>query len=398
MKTPSILIADDENTVLLTLKKMIKEEFSEVNVLLAKDGLEAWEQINYNKPSILISDISMPNIDGKQLLSKIRANKEFDNIYIIVLSANNETNLINEMLDRGADDFITKSTNHSTIRARIGAALRIVNLQSGLRNENDLLQALANELEGDIQDLTMLAVKFMQARIPSSFDTLTKVANASVWIAKEYQNYDQDTIRDIEIASYLSLSGRIFLPDSLLHEPLMVNGIVTNPILSQIPISGKDIIKSIKRFSSVADFIYHIYENFDGTGIPSKLQSWQIPFPSRIIRVVLDYYEYRQRSNKSPEAILDSLKSYSKRLYDHRVVVLLDHYVRSVSKEINNPNEKVLKIAELRPAMTLTRDVITDAGLKLIPTGAKLTQRSIEMIINHNANDPILGGIFVYKG
>lgn len=393
----SILIVDDESTVLLSLKKLIQDEFSGIDIILARNGLEAWNLIQSNLPSIVISDINMPELDGKQLIQKIRARNDLNEVYIIVLSANSESDLITELLNKGADDFISKSANQSTIRARIGVALRINKMQQSIRNENELLTAVAAQLESDVQDLTMLAVKFMEARIPASIVTLTKVAEASVWIAKEFENYDADTIRSIEIASYLSIAGRMFLPDNLINEPVMINGIVTSPLMSQVPVSGKEIISSINRFKSVGQFIYHIYENFDGTGIPMKLQSWQIPFPSRIIRAVLDYYETRIRTSLKPEQIISNMKNQSKRLYDHRVIVLLDHYIRSVTKEINNPHEKVLKITELIPGQELTRDVITDAGLKLISTGAKLTEKSINMIINHNANDHILGGIFIKK-
>ena len=396
-RNTSILIVDDEKTILYSLQKMISAEFSDIDVILASDGEEAWNKIQNHHPAILISDINMPGMDGKQLLNKVRQNSEFDSVYIVILTAYNEKGTRNELLEIGADDFILKSSEPDDIKYRIRSALRIVKLQEKVIEENEVLQTLAQELESDIEDITMLAVKFMEARIPASLDTLKKIAETSVWIAKAYENYDAETIRNIEIASYLSMAGRILLPDSLLHEPVMIDGKTTNPLMHQVPVSGKEIVSSISRFKTVGKYIYHIYENFDGTGIPGKLQSWQIPFPSRIIRVVTDYYEKRKRSTKSAETIIAEMLNQSKRLYDHRTVVLLDHYIRSVSKEIFDPDERAVKLSDLTAGMQLTRDVITDSGLKLIPVGGKLTERSIEMIINHNSNDTILGGLYVKK-
>ena len=137
-------------------------------------------------------------MDGKQLLNKVRQNSEFDSVYIVILTAYNEKGTRNELLEIGADDFILKSSEPDDIKYRIRSALRIVKLQEKVIEENEVLQTLAQELESDIEDITMLAVKFMEARIPASLDTLKKIAETSVWIAKAYENYDAETIRNIE--------------------------------------------------------------------------------------------------------------------------------------------------------------------------------------------------------
>jgi response regulator RpfG family c-di-GMP phosphodiesterase len=393
----TILVADYEKKTLMSLKELIHNEFQDIDVILARNGESAWENIQNYKPDILIADIDMPAQEGISLLKKIKEFSTLNEIFIIIISSKPAEKIRADLLENGADEYLNKNSDKVEIAARIRTAIKIKQLQNKINEENRILQDLAKDLESDIQDLTMLAVKFMEARVPASMDTLKKIAKASVWIAIEYENYNEQTIRDIEIASFLSMAGRIFLPDYLINEPVMKDGKVTNPIMNQVPFSGKEIISSINRFENVSKFIYHVYENFDGTGIPSQLQSWQIPFPSRIIRAVSDYYELKLVTDKSPEEILQKLKIQAKRLYDHRVVALLEHYVRSISKEIENKNEIAVKITDLRPNMILTRDVMTDAGLKLIPAGAVLSEKSIKMIFNHNSTDPILGGLFIKK-
>lgn len=396
-KNITILIADYEKKILMSLKELISSEFQYVDVILARNGDTAWENIQNYKPDILIADIEMPAFEGIGLLKKVREKTTLNDLYVIILSSKPAETLKFDLLENGADDYLNKNSDRIEFITRIRAAIKIINLNFKLEEENSILQNLAKDLESDIQDLTMLAVKFMEARVPASMDTLKKIAKASVWIALEYENYSEQTIRDIEIASFLSMAGRIFLPDYLINEPVMIDGKVTNPIMNQVPFSAKEIITSINRFENVSKYIYHVYENFDGTGIPSQLQSWQIPFPSRIIRVVSDYYELKIITNLSPEEILSKLKTQSKRLYDHRAIALLDQYVRSISKEIVNKNEIAVKITDLRPNMILTRDIMTDAGLKLIPAGAVLSEKSIQMIFNHNSTDPILGGLYIKK-
>jgi response regulator RpfG family c-di-GMP phosphodiesterase len=224
---------------------------------------------------------------------------------------------------------------------------------------------------------------------------LKRVADSSVWIDKSYGDEDKDQIRDIEIASFLSQAGRIFLPDSMLKTPVLTNGLPTDPLMCQVPVSGKEIISSVRRLKNVGDIILHIYENFDGSGIPDRLKSWQIPFASRIIRVALDYEELRKFQGKSPKEAYELIKRESQRLYDHRVVILMEHYIKSHEKEEIDLYEVALQLAELVDGMVLTRDVYTDKGLKLIPKGATLSEGVIKKIIAHSSTDPILGNIYV---
>jgi len=75
------------------------------------------------------------------------------------------------------------------------------------------------------------------------------------------------------------------LPDRLFELPVYSEGNVSDPLMYQIPIVARNIISGIPRLEKVGDILYHIYENMDGTGFPDKLQSWQIPLESRILRV-----------------------------------------------------------------------------------------------------------------
>ncbi len=393
----SFLFVDDEPAIIALLKATIAGYFKESKVLTANNGEDAWEIIQNQKPDIVISDVSMPKMDGIQLLIKTRANQQLNDIYFIVMTALDNPEQSNLALEKGADDFIKKPIETNSFIARLRAAIRFVNLQKQKREENELLHQLADELRSDIQDTIMLAVKFLEARIPASFEALKRISEASLWIAKHLDFVQEEEYDDIEIAGYLSEAGRIFLPDHLVKKPVLDLGIPTDPIMYQIPNSARSIVQSVGRFKNVANILFHVYENLDGSGFPERLISWQIPIGSRIVRVALDYEEARIFSERSPREILNMMNNDQSKLYDHRVVVLFDQYIRSVRKEDYDPSEIGITIAELKSGMKLTRDIITDRGLKLIPAGSELTDKTIERLISHNTADPILGNIFVKK-
>jgi len=85
----------------------------------------------------------------------------------------------------------------------------------------------------------------------------------------------------------------------------------------------------------------------------------------------------------------------SQRLYDSRVVILMEQYVKSNEKELKIDNEMALNLMELKQGMTTTRDVYTEKGLKLIPSNTRLTDSIISKIINIATTDSILGYIYV---
>jgi response regulator RpfG family c-di-GMP phosphodiesterase len=391
----SFLVVDDEESVVISLRTLISRTFPQSEILTASDGLEAWNIIKSKHPSIVISDLMMPNISGMDLCKRIRANEELNDIYFMVISAVSDKTQRLQALENGVDDYITKPFSPDDLLAKLRSSSRYVQLQHRLMVENKLLLELADILEHDIKDMTQLSIKFLQARIPASTELLTKVANESVWIAKQFEQIENDQLQDIEIAAHLCYAGRIFLPDELIKTPVTINGQATNKIMYQVPVSGRDIVSSVKRFKDVGELIFHLYENFDGSGFPGRLQSWQIPLGARIIRVALDYEEFKLYNNKKSRDAFEMLYRESKRLYDHRIVTLLEQYIASTKQGDSSTNERAVQLHELEEGMVLSRDIITNAGLKLMPSGAVLREHSISKLLSHNSSDPILGNIFI---
>ncbi|MFP4529561.1 MAG: HD-GYP domain-containing protein, partial [Candidatus Kapaibacterium sp.] len=281
--------------------------------------------------------------------------------------------------------------------ARITSAMRTIKLTTRMKEENRLLMDLAEELEHDIEDMTRLAVKFMQARVPSSFEMLKKISAAAVWIGKKLKDFNNEDLRDIEIAGLLCEAGKIFLPDNLLKKPVMIEGAATHELMYQVPVSARDIVASVRRFRDSAQLLYHMYENFDGSGFPERLKSWQIPIGSRIVRVAHDFYEFKESTPMNSLEILKKMHSLEKRLYDYKAMTLMDQYVRNAEKDAFNPNEKAIRLGEMEEGMLLSRDVFTYSGLKLIPAGAVLKESTIRKLMAHNSNDPIIGNIYIKK-
>jgi two-component system KDP operon response regulator KdpE len=114
-----ILLVDDESQITRVLRTSLSSQGYDTRV--ANDGETALEIMKDWTPDLVITDLSMPNMDGLELCRKIRAKSQ---IPIIVLSVRGQERTKVQALDAGADDYITKPFGMEELLARVRANLR----------------------------------------------------------------------------------------------------------------------------------------------------------------------------------------------------------------------------------------------------------------------------------
>jgi two-component system, OmpR family, KDP operon response regulator KdpE len=114
-----ILVVDDERQILRVLRTSLQSHGYEI--LTAGDGLEALKLFEQSQPDLVITDLSMPNLDGLELTKAIR---RLADTPIIVLSVRDQDAAKVAALDGGADDYVTKPFSTPELLARVRAQLR----------------------------------------------------------------------------------------------------------------------------------------------------------------------------------------------------------------------------------------------------------------------------------
>ncbi|HYV25072.1 MAG TPA: response regulator transcription factor [Pyrinomonadaceae bacterium] len=114
-----ILVVDDEPQLTRVLLRSLTSKGYDVRI--AGDGEFALQTFRDWPPSLVITDLAMPNMGGLELCRKLR---EISDLPIIVLSVRGEEKTKVEALDAGADDYVTKPFGMDELLARIRAALR----------------------------------------------------------------------------------------------------------------------------------------------------------------------------------------------------------------------------------------------------------------------------------
>ncbi|MCV3766321.1 response regulator transcription factor [Rhizobium sp. TRM95796] len=123
----TILCVEDE----MDVRELITEELEDagLRVLQASNGKEGLELILRHRPDIVISDITMPEMDGAELLAELQINyPQFSNMPFIFLTALADREKMLEGMRAGADNYMTKPIDFDVLMAKIqGLALRIEN-------------------------------------------------------------------------------------------------------------------------------------------------------------------------------------------------------------------------------------------------------------------------------
>lgn len=118
-KKNTVLIVDDEPQIRKLLRITLVDEGFKTDE--AENGSQAIRYSATIKPELIILDLGLPDMDGKEVIDSIR---EWSQAPIVVCSVRNDDEEIIEALNRGADDYITKPFNPDVLMARINACLR----------------------------------------------------------------------------------------------------------------------------------------------------------------------------------------------------------------------------------------------------------------------------------
>jgi two-component system KDP operon response regulator KdpE len=157
-----ILVVDDEPEITLVLRSGLTKHGYDVRV--ANEGEAALELFQAWTPDLVVTDLSMPNMNGLKFCQRLRT---LSSVPIIVLSVKSDEATKVEALDTGADDYVTKPFGMSELLARVRAALR----RSPETTEDQTLIK-----DGDFSvDLSTRTVEVAQKEVklsPKEFDLL----------------------------------------------------------------------------------------------------------------------------------------------------------------------------------------------------------------------------------
>ncbi|SNR63707.1 hybrid sensor histidine kinase/response regulator [Lutibacter flavus] len=164
-----ILIVDDNANNLKLIANVLTG--SNYDFRMAKSGKLALSILEKTKPDLILLDIQMPEMDGYETCRRIRKNKETDNIPIIFLTANTDSESVNEAFKAGGVDFVTKPFYSEELLARINTHIKLKNQTEELARQNATKDKFFSIISHDLKNPLANIIGFSEL-LKEDFDEL----------------------------------------------------------------------------------------------------------------------------------------------------------------------------------------------------------------------------------
>lgn len=328
-----ILVVDDVEVNLIILEEIIKNMGYEA--ITAQSVKEAFQVMQEQQvfPQIILSDISMPDIDGFTFCSMLKKDPYTRDIPVIFITAMDSMADLNKGFAIGAVDYITKPFERAEVEVRINTHLKIYSLQRDLEENNKRLnKVVAKQMEKlrlEQKNIMAAFAKLVESKENSvSGKGSAHYANVSynsrilaqgMQFSPIFENLITDSFIDtIESSAGLHDIGKIMIPDYILLKNAPLTPEEHKIMSTHAEIGAKtimDIYEGVEKndFINMAiDIAYYHHENWDGTGYPKGLKKDQIPLPARIVKIV-DVFDalINERAYKKAYSIEESIASMS---------------------------------------------------------------------------------------
>ena len=371
----AILLVDDEPNVVLGYQRVLHEEFKTDTAI---GGAAALNAIQTKGPyAIVLSDMRMPEMDGIQLFTKVKALAP-DSIRIMLsgyadlktaLSAVNEGNIFR---------FLTKPCSKEVLASALTAGLLQYRL---IVSEKELLE---KTLTGS---LTVL-MEVLSLASPAAFSRAMRLRR---YMANVAATLSLPNRWKFEIAAMLSQLGCVtMVPETI---DAVYSGKPLAPkeqaLYDTHPTIAGDLLKNIPRMESVAWMIAHQNEPVTVEGDIRDREKAEMRLGAELLQTTLAFDALVRKGKSRTEAAYKVARQHGD--LDARVPMALVE----VAPEDRDKQKLTCRIEELAPGMMMDQEVRTDAGLLIVTKNQEVTPFTILKLKNYHEKGVIVGDVAV---
>jgi putative two-component system response regulator len=267
----TILVVEDNQKNALLLQQVLTAEGHRVE--LARNGLEALDQVATLAPDLILLDLDMPYVDGFEVCRQVKSDPATQLIPIVIVTAQNSPDARMRAWELGADDFLTKPFQCIEVVARCRSLLRVKRLV----DERDSAEAVV-----------FAFARAVEAKSPYTQGHAERVAAYALTLAAEIGTSEED-LETLRKGATLHDIGKISVPDAILDKA----GPLTREEFEKVKLHtmcGAKIVQSLRSIRSAVPMIRWHHERLDGGGYPDGLRDDDIPPLVRMLSVA-DVYD-----------------------------------------------------------------------------------------------------------
>lgn len=245
MKTPgsvddtappmTVLVVDDDAGSLLVAKAAVEK--SGHDCIAASDGDMAWQLYQEHRPQVVVTDLSMPGLDGYDLCRAIRAAETDSYTYVMLLTSHGARADVLEGMKAGADDYVTKPLDPFVLHTRLLAARRVTTLHGVLadalaetRGSNERLAEFTGRVSHDLRNPLGSILGYVEL---GSMEAETNPAGAAEYLEIAGHSARRMLSMVEELLTFASIGG------SLVRSPLSLARLV-NDVTADLSLGLKE--------------------------------------------------------------------------------------------------------------------------------------------------------------
>ena len=265
----TILIVEDNLVLREGLSDILNQEG--FNVILTADGQEALEEMQHINPDLILSDISMPVMNGYDFFSRVRECSEWVTIPFVFLTARGDREDLLRGKNLGAEDYLIKPISRDELLTAVRSRLD--------RSQQIKVAQLHQAYEAS---LTVLA-NAIDVRDPYTRGHVERVTAYAHELATQI-GCPAHLIEQIRFGAILHDIGKIIIQESTLLKAEELDDNEWQEMKNH-PVTGAEMIKDIPYLAPAVPIVLHHHERWDGKGYPHNLAGEAIPIGARIVAV-----------------------------------------------------------------------------------------------------------------
>ena len=286
MRSPTILIVDDEPSNLAILRDALHSDYK---LVFARNGAETESAVVKHRPAMVLLDIGLPDTDGVELCRRIKKLDLTHEMQVIFVTGYRDQGREAAGFEAGCSDYLIKPVSPPLVRARVAAHLSRVH---------------ATALEESYRDAILMLGHAGHYNDSDTGAHIWRMAAYARELALAY-GWDEHDARQLELAAPMHDTGKLGVPQAILRK----NGPLTPDewdVMRTHPAIGAAILGKSQApvFRLAADVSLRHHEKWDGSGYPDGLAGVAIPESARIVALadVFDALSMR-RPYKAPWSI-----------------------------------------------------------------------------------------------
>ncbi len=346
-KGQTILVIDDSPTNLKIIIEVLRPFY---DVYPVTSGARAFEYLEKKTPGLILLDVEMPEMDGYEVMSRLKGDPRWASVPVIFLTAQNDREKEELALSMGAADYVLKPFVAPILLHKVHHHMELQTYRKKLEalvdNKTAQLQNAYDAILNILASVTAFRDNETGAHIHRTTAYVRLLVERLMELNHPGYEIDKEQAYNIVKAAKLHDVGKVAVPDTILLKPSRLTDKEFSKIKQHTVVGGKMIDRAMAEVGDSVDFLntvkevvlYH-HEYWDGTGYPDGLSGEEIPLAARIMSIsdvydaVVSHRPYKTAS--SHETAIAILQSESGSHFDPLILSLCADQLEQFEDVIN---------------------------------------------------------------